>query len=222
MLAKELFSKMLATGTMRPSVCLNFIKRSLLVTNQLDFEEGLIHEDELFTPQLYALAHTMVYVPRMFFHRRVRLESIMTSVKKEKTSLKNKNIIPWHIDVQYVNSRYEMLVFDVDSQSIDWFSSDDGINFVYLKHILCPSHKKWDFYEQGLYRACLVKIKNDYLIYFSAHNNNDSSIGIMRVNKNLEIKILSGENLVKTIIWNIYVQYKRTRKWGKEILCQQR
>lgn len=83
--AKKLFMQMINNSTMRSSVCLNFIKRKLLLENRLYFEEGLIHEDELFTPQLYALASTMMYIPRMFFHRRVRLGSIMTSVKTEKT-----------------------------------------------------------------------------------------------------------------------------------------
>lgn len=83
--AKQLFKQMIQTGAMRASACLNFIRRDLLVKNGLNFEEGLIHEDELFTPQLYALANTMMYIPQMFFHRRVRLGSIMTSVKIEKT-----------------------------------------------------------------------------------------------------------------------------------------
>ena len=83
--AKQLFKQMVQTGAMRASACLNFIRRDLLVKNGLNFEEGLIHEDELFTPQLYALANTMMYIPQMFFHRRVRPGSIMTSVKTEKT-----------------------------------------------------------------------------------------------------------------------------------------
>lgn len=83
--AKQLFKQMIQSGAMRASACLNFIRRDLLVKNGLNFEEGLIHEDELFTPQLYALASTMMYIPRVFFHRRVRQGSIMTSVKIEKT-----------------------------------------------------------------------------------------------------------------------------------------
>lgn len=83
--AKSMFLRLVLTGAMRPPVWLNFIRRDLLVKNNLDFKEGLIHEDELFTPQLYALANTMMYIPRMFFHRRVRQGSIMTSVKIEKT-----------------------------------------------------------------------------------------------------------------------------------------
>ena len=83
--AKQLFKQMVQSGAMRPPVWLNFIRLDLLVKNDLNFEEGLIHEDELFTPQLYALASTMMYIPCIFFHRRVRPGSIMTSVKIEKT-----------------------------------------------------------------------------------------------------------------------------------------
>lgn len=81
--AKQLFKQMIQSGAMRASACLNFIRRDLLVKNDLNFEEGLIHEDELFTPQLYALASTMTYIPRVFFHRRVRQGSIMTTRKVE-------------------------------------------------------------------------------------------------------------------------------------------
>ena len=81
--AKQLFKQMVQTGAMRASAWLNFICRDLLVKNGLNFEDGLIHEDELFTPQLYALANTMMYIPRIFFHRRVRPGSIMTTRKVE-------------------------------------------------------------------------------------------------------------------------------------------
>lgn len=77
--AKKLFRKMMNTGAMRPSVCLAFIRRKVLMQNNLLFKERLIHEDELFTPILYMYAKTAVYIPYMFFHRRIRNCSIMTT-----------------------------------------------------------------------------------------------------------------------------------------------
>lgn len=81
--SKALFREMLQVGAMRPSVWLSFIRRELLEKYQLRFEEGLIHEDELFTPKLYMLAEKAIYIPHVFFHRRIRGNSIMTSTKKE-------------------------------------------------------------------------------------------------------------------------------------------
>lgn len=78
--ARLFFRIMLHAGAIRPSVWLSFIRRELVEKHHLRFEEKLIHEDELFTPQLYILADKAIYIPRVFFHRRIRGNSIMTSV----------------------------------------------------------------------------------------------------------------------------------------------
>lgn len=83
--AKQLFQIMLQTGAMQPSACLSFIQRELVEKYHLHFEEKLIHEDELFTPQLYMLADRAMYLPVAYFHRRVRTGSIMTSSSKEQS-----------------------------------------------------------------------------------------------------------------------------------------
>lgn len=83
--AQSLYQTMLQTGAMSPSVCLLFIRRDVLEKHGLHFEEKLIHEDELFTPQLYMLANRILYLPCLYFHRRVRTGSIMTSSSKERS-----------------------------------------------------------------------------------------------------------------------------------------
>lgn len=59
-----------------------FIRRSLILTENLQFEVGIIHEDELFTMQAFLLAQQVGYLPEPFFFRRVRANSIMTSAFK--------------------------------------------------------------------------------------------------------------------------------------------
>lgn len=59
-----------------------FIRRSLILTENLQFEVGIIHEDELFTMQAFLLAQQVAYLPESFFFRRVRANSIMTSAFK--------------------------------------------------------------------------------------------------------------------------------------------
>ncbi len=80
----NMLEKLLNTGTFSSSACLVFIKRDLLMQFGLRFEEGLLHEDELFTPQLFVLAKQIIYVPNRFFHRRVRQGSIMHSLQHDK------------------------------------------------------------------------------------------------------------------------------------------
>lgn len=61
------------------SACLVFTKRNYILKHNLSFKEGLIHEDELYTTQLFLLAQRVMYIPSQFFIRRLRANSIMTS-----------------------------------------------------------------------------------------------------------------------------------------------
>lgn len=61
-----------------PSVCLVLINREYLNKTKIIFYEGIIHEDQLFTAQLYINAQRVGYIPQTFFKRRYRADSIMT------------------------------------------------------------------------------------------------------------------------------------------------
>ncbi|EOC7459406.1 glycosyltransferase family 2 protein [Vibrio cholerae] len=68
-------------GFYRSSVCLLFINKSFLDENKLNFMKDIIHEDELFTFTALAKSKMVMYVPKCYFKRRIRNESIMTSEK---------------------------------------------------------------------------------------------------------------------------------------------
>lgn len=68
----------------RAAPWLLFVKRDLLYRSGIRFFPGIIHEDELFTPQLYIAANKVSYIPERFFSRRVRSSSTMTNVFSEK------------------------------------------------------------------------------------------------------------------------------------------
>lgn len=59
-------------------VYLYLTKRSVLTENKLVFREDIIHEDELFTPQVFIHIKTMMYVNVFYYYRRYRENSIMT------------------------------------------------------------------------------------------------------------------------------------------------
>ena len=61
------------------SACFHVIRRSLLDEAQLRFCEGLLHEDELFTPVLYAYAKHAAYLDEQLYERRARAGSIMAT-----------------------------------------------------------------------------------------------------------------------------------------------
>ena len=66
-------------GQYFPSACYHLIRRELLASTGLRFEEGLLHEDELFTPMLHVFAGPSAYLNEKLYLRRLRAESIMTS-----------------------------------------------------------------------------------------------------------------------------------------------
>lgn len=70
-----------------PSPCLSFIKASYFRSIKLIFHPNIIHEDQLFTFNLYIHAQKVSCIPKPLFKRRIRDNSTMT----KKFSLKNMN-----------------------------------------------------------------------------------------------------------------------------------
>lgn len=72
-----LLRRMLALHCYRASACLSFIRTAYLRGLGLRFYPGILHEDELFTPQLYLGASRAGGIERSFFKRRIHGDSIM-------------------------------------------------------------------------------------------------------------------------------------------------
>lgn len=64
-----------------PFVCvvLRCYRRQFLEENALRFREGILHEDNYFTPLVCLAAHTVIVIPNMLYHYRVRPGSIMSA-----------------------------------------------------------------------------------------------------------------------------------------------
>lgn len=75
----ELFNLFIRKYLFTPSPCLNFIKTSFLKHINLSFYPGIIHEDQLFTCQLYLNANKVMCIAKQFFKRRFRANSTMTN-----------------------------------------------------------------------------------------------------------------------------------------------
>lgn len=81
---EDFYNYLISNNAYRQPVWLSMYKTSFLKENNLDFYPGLIHEDELFTKIAYLQSSRIIYVPKQFFHRRVRSNSIMTSKMSRK------------------------------------------------------------------------------------------------------------------------------------------
>lgn len=62
-----------------PSPVLYMMKRELLTKNKINFKPDIIHEDQLFTLEVFLNAETIMYDPTPYYKRRYRLNSTMTS-----------------------------------------------------------------------------------------------------------------------------------------------
>lgn len=74
------------------SVPLLFFKMEYLKKQKLFFENGLIHEDELFTFFAYMKANITKHYPVILYHRRMRENSIVTSPRGEKNYISLRKI----------------------------------------------------------------------------------------------------------------------------------
>lgn len=81
----SILSEMLNQKTYRCSPCIHFISLKTIQSLSLRFFPGIIHEDELFSGLLYLQSQRVIYLPRTYFKRRLRPNSVMTS----KYSMKN-------------------------------------------------------------------------------------------------------------------------------------
>lgn len=68
--------------TYSASPCLYVFRKELIDTHNLQFMEGVLHEDEYFTTRLFTVTTKMTYLKQNFYHRRYRTASTMTESTK--------------------------------------------------------------------------------------------------------------------------------------------
>lgn len=73
---RELFNYLLETEQHRAVVWLQFIKWDFFNNLHLDFYQGIIHEDELFTSKLLLQTNNVVYINKKLIMHRIRNNSI--------------------------------------------------------------------------------------------------------------------------------------------------
>ena len=83
----DLLTQQMASDSYSASVCLTFISKKYLDSINLFFYPRIIHEDELFALILYLKAKRIGLINKVYFHRRVRPNSTMT------TTFGSKNVI---------------------------------------------------------------------------------------------------------------------------------
>lgn len=94
--------------TFASPVYLYMVKREVIEKNTLSFYEGILHEDELFTTQIFLSSHSMIYANAFYYNRRYRENSIMTNQSQErlKRTVDSYIIIYKELEKLYLNKKY--------------------------------------------------------------------------------------------------------------------
>lgn len=90
-------------------VWLNIIKSSILIDNNLKFTEGILHEDELFSPQLFLKAKKILLYNKDFYMYRQREGSIMNSRNNREKRLK---------DIQYISKELSNISNNISNNEL--------------------------------------------------------------------------------------------------------
>lgn len=94
--SKELLNSSFEHDCFYTSSCLYFIKKELLLINQISYPTGILHEDNPFILKMVLSSQKAKYIPHPFFTRRVRSNSVMTtnySIRNVEGHLKCASII---------------------------------------------------------------------------------------------------------------------------------
>lgn len=81
---KSLFSDLVGNRVFSVSPCLYLTRRNLIIENNISFIEGIVHEDEAFTVEIFLNAEKSLHENKTFFNRRIRSESTMTRPRSKK------------------------------------------------------------------------------------------------------------------------------------------
>lgn len=110
------------------------------------------------------------------------------------------NCVPWHIDIQFSDNEYKLLLYDKENNTLSLFTSNDGIIFCFKSKILSSSNNLFDFYSNKIYRACSVKFNKLTRIYFSGASVVRGYIGLLETKDFEQYEMKSGKFSFKYII----------------------
>ena len=108
----------------------------------------------------------------------------------KKCELKGRFVEPWHIDCRHIDGCYKLLVYDQNNELTLWESAD-GICFDFAGFLLKPSRQAGSFYNNHLYRACLVNTDAGCRMYFTAGNGKKNGLGVAQLDSGSKVKVIS-------------------------------
>lgn len=129
---KEFFRSYYLQNAYRDSACLNIYKKEFLHKNRIQFISGLFYEDTEFTFHVYMTAGRVKYIPQIYYNRRYRYGSIMTTEINEKkigdffiALIKNTKLMELNRADESLNYVFARYVFDMYSVQLGRIDQSD-------------------------------------------------------------------------------------------------
>lgn len=97
------FADNLRNGCLYSAVWLKCVRFNLFYNGKLRFKDGLLHEDELWTPQLMIMANTIMYIDNKLYFYYQRPGSIMHTEKRQKNYSDAKSVF-YELEKIYLTS----------------------------------------------------------------------------------------------------------------------
>lgn len=122
--------------TFTASPVLYVVKKSVITENNIEFTPFIIHEDELFTLEVFLNVNSAMYDPNIYYNRRVREGSTMTSKGNATKSFNSRCIV--------VNQMNNYLNNYTNPEELELIKSRLHVNYrmIFLNEQVTHKHKK--------------------------------------------------------------------------------
>lgn len=159
-------------------------KRDFILKNDLYFEEGMIHEDDLFTLRVFLSTNKIKFLDKYhYFYRIEREGSIITRLNKEKSLKSLEKILNFLINIK-INEKEIYLILKLEILKLN-----------YRQRIMCLKREKNISKSEILQREILLKNNWKYL------SSLEKKILKINLRKVLETKGFSNINIFNIFYW---------------------
>lgn len=170
-----LFSEMEFGRDYQVSPCLSFVSRRHIFINKLKFEEGIIHEDNLWTFQLLLMANRTSHISKSLYIRRVRSGSTMTTKNRLKS------------EIGYLRCLNKMIAF-VENGAYPYPVKKSATGqFSIIAHNICNLDRTLNSNERAKLDLSLSKSELKLLYKFKLAFKADRTAEINQLNRQLKL-----------------------------------
>jgi len=178
---QDVFSVWEKNGFYRPMVWTRAVSREMIVSNKLYFYTGMFHEDEEWSPKIYAYAASVRYLPIVIYVYRIRESSCMANktLKHYMDLLKCVDSLSEFSNTQNLSPEYIKAVRRKSVSIYFWVFSNIKFDGKYNQHLISELEKRRDLirFSEEFNRKILYKsiidiqgIRNSYILRYGCRD----------------------------------------------------